>query len=165
MGTCGNCVNYSDDTLGLLQRHYCTLHSLYSGEKPFYVSESGTCPQFREKTTKKNSGYVGGGCFLTSACVDYLGKSDDCKELTYLRKFRDEYMKKTESGRKLVDEYYSIAPQIVDRINNSDKKDTYYKYIYEVIERCVQLIKVSENERVLNEYKFMVLNLKKEFNL
>ena len=113
-------------------------------------------------------GYTGPGaggkndCFLTSACVNYLGKSDDCKELTALRRFRDTYMKNTEEGRKLVEEYYEIAPKIVEKIDSSDKRELYYRYISLVIDKCVCLLARNELEKTLNEYKSMVLFLKKE---
>ncbi len=100
--------------------------------------------------------------FLTSACVEYLGKSADCEELTALRNFRDTYMKSTEEGSKLVEEYYEIAPKIVEKINASDKKELYYRYINTVIDKCVCLIKHKELEKTLNEYKSMVLFLKKD---
>ena len=103
-----------------------------------------------------------GGCFLTSACVEYLSKPDDCEELTTLRKFRDNYMKSTENGKRLVEKYYEIAPEIVNRINASEKKDKYYQYIKEVIDKCVEFIGHSEYERALTEYKFMVKNLETE---
>lgn len=74
-------------------------------------------------------------------------------------------MKSTKDGNALVKQYYEIAPKIVEQINASDKKETYYNYIYEVIEKCVKLIELKEYERTLNEYKFMVENLKKEFSL
>ncbi len=105
------------------------------------------------------------GCYLTSACVDYLGKEDDCEELTTLRNFRDTYMKSTEEGRKLVEEYYAVAPEIVKRIDSSDKKDSYYRYISEIINKCVSLINQKEYEKTMQEYKSMVLHLKNEFNL
>ncbi len=107
----------------------------------------------------------GDNCTLITECLKYKGMSEDCEELTTLRKFRDEYLKSTKEGRKLVEEYYAVAPKIVEKINASDKKDKYYQYIYEVIEKCVKLIERGENERTLKEYKFMVTNLKKEINL
>ena len=94
-----------------------------------------------------------------------MGKADDCEELTVLRSFRDTYLKSTQEGRALVEEYYSVAPLIVEKINSSDKKEKYYEYIYEVVEKCVKLIGIGEKERALNEYKFMTLNLKKEFKI
>lgn len=106
-----------------------------------------------------------GDCFLTSACVQYAGKSDDCVELTTLRRFRDSYMRQTQIGRALIDEYYQVAPKIVQRINTSNKQETYYSYINEVIDRCVNFIENGENEKALTEYRFMTLNLKKIFEI
>lgn len=107
----------------------------------------------------------GGDCFLTSACVQYAGKSDDCVELTTLRRFRDSYMRQTQIGRALIDEYYQVAPKIVQRINTSNKQETYYSYINEVIDRCVNFIENGENEKALTEYRFMTLNFKKIFEI
>lgn len=52
------------------------------------------------------------GCYLTTACVEYKGLSDSCKELTLLRNFRDNYMKNNSSTD--IDKYYQVAPRIVD---------------------------------------------------
>ncbi len=98
-------------------------------------------------------------------CKDCMYFSRSQEEIAALKKFRDEYMKSTEEGQKLVKEYYEVAPKIVEKIEASDKKQIYYQYIYEVVGKCVGLIGCGENERTLNEYKFMVINLKKEFNL
>ena len=101
-------------------------------------------------------------CFLTSACVEYLGKPDDCEELTSLRSFRDGYMKSIKGGEELVKEYYEVAPKIVEVIEKSEKKNEYYSYIYTVIEKCVHLIAQGDNEKTLEEYKKMVVTLQKE---
>ncbi len=103
-------------------------------------------------------------CQLLSCFMDNC-EVDGCEELAVLRKFRDEYIMSTAEGRALVEKYNKIAPEIVGHINASDKKEIYYKYIREVVDRCVRLIKVNENERALIEYKFLVKNLKKEFKL
>ena len=132
------------------------------------VSPSASCNNYSEAPTSNNSGYTGGsggGCFLTSACVEYLGKSDGCEELTALRAFRDNYMKKTDEGIRLVEEYYSIAPAIVEKINASPKRAEYYNYINGVVNECITLIKKDKNEQTLEKYKQMVLCLKKEFEL
>ena len=89
-----------------------------------------------------------------------MGKPDDCEELTALRGFRDGYMKKTEEGRALVEEYYRIAPEIVKEINASPKRDEYYEYIASVIEKCVALIGQERYGETLEEYQAMVLKLK-----
>lgn len=55
--------------------------------------------------------------------------------------------------------------KIIELIDASPKKEQYDKYIAEVAERCLKLIKGGEKQRALNEFNFMVENLKKEFNL
>ena len=129
--------------------HWCRL----KGE---YVGDAGWCRNFEQGGT---------GCYLTSACVDYLGKADDCEELTALRKFRDTYMKSTEDGQKLVEEYYAVAPEIVKRINSSNKKEYYYEYISGIIDNCVRLINLNEYEKTMQEYISMVEFFRKEFSL
>ena len=74
-------------------------------------------------------------------------------------------MKATEEGQKLVEEYYAVAPLIVEKINADGKKALYYRYISGVIEKCVSLIELNENESALQEYTSMVMFLKKEFSL
>lgn len=154
MGMCNFCkyLNKNDREDAITyDAYWCTLN----GE---YVLTTSSCSSW-----ESNEG--GGGCYLTSACVDYLGKADDCEELTALRKFRDMYMKSTEGGQKLVDEYYAVAPEIVKRINSSGKKDHYYGYINGVIDKCVKLISQNENEKTMQEYVSMVEFLRKEFSL
>ena len=133
------------------------------------VDEYGSCNKFDEECNESNMGYRGSssgsgssGCFLTSACVEYLGKEDDCTELSALRNFRDEYMKQTEEGKKLVDEYYKVAPQIVKFIDSSSQKNDYYQYIYGVICECMELLKKDNNDAIVEAYKNMVLRLKEE---
>lgn len=103
------------------------------------------------------------GCFLTTACVEYKGLSDDCEELTLLRKFRDEHMKLTETGRVQVEEYYRVAPLIVKAINESVHKEQTYAQIYATVCLCVALIKKCEYEKVYTLYSDMVLELKEKF--
>lgn len=124
--------------------------------KKYYYGTDSECSHF----TKRDGG---GGCFLTGACCDFRGLPDDCYELTVLRNFRDNYLKCTDSGASLVNEYYRIAPDIVNRINFSDSKKEAYEYIYSVVRKCVSLIESGENEAALNEYKEMVLSLKSKF--
>lgn len=96
------------------------------------------------------------GCFLTSACVGYLGLPDDCYELTMLRSFRDNVLKKTMDGKTLVEEYYQIAPALVDKIDASVCKDEIYKNIYNQITRCIDAINSGKNDLAIQLYKSMV---------
>ena len=96
------------------------------------------------------------GCFLTGACVGYLGLPDDCKELTVLRAFRDNVLKASPEGVRLVEEYYAIAPALVEKINHSPNKDTIYQAIYERICQCIRAIEDGEKEKAIALYKEMV---------
>lgn len=106
-----------------------------------------------------------GGCFLTSACVKHLGKADDCMELQTLRTFRDGYMAKTAEGLALIKQYYATAPQIVQKIDASPNKASYYDSIYETICKCIQLINSNKMEDAIEQYKNMVLTLQNEFGV
>jgi hypothetical protein len=44
-------------------------------------------------------------CYLTSACVAHAGLADDCRELTVMRAFRDEYLMTSVRGVILVSRY------------------------------------------------------------
>jgi hypothetical protein len=68
------------------------------------------------------------GCFITTAATKG-GETDKGYTLTQLRKFRDEYMR-TDAQRNLeVEEYYRIAPKIVERISALPNADDIWKRI------------------------------------
>ena len=100
------------------------------------------------ENTKKN-----GGCFITTAtCVEY-GKPDDCYELKMFRKFRDEWLSRQPDGMKLIDEYYRIAPTIVDLINKQSNRRDIYSYInYKFLTVCLQFIEKCEYEKCKELY-------------
>lgn len=107
-----------------------------------------------------------GGCFLTTACVEYKGLADDCYELNTLRNFRDSYMLSFKEGRKDVQTYYEIAPNIVKEINKLDNKDEVYNYIYEnLIVECINLINMNSMNESYEKYKEVVKQLYNKYCL
>lgn len=113
--------------------------------------------------TLKN-GFSSGPCYITTAVCDRLGKADDCYELTILRRYRDEYLLSTERGRKAVEEYYDIAPTIVKRINNEEKKTEIYTDIYEqCLIPCIHMIEEGKMEECEMLYTEMVRDLQKRY--
>jgi hypothetical protein len=56
------------------------------------------------------------GCFLTSACCEVLGLSDDCFELRTLRRYRDHVLVAMPGGRAALAAYYLVAPSILERL-------------------------------------------------
>ncbi len=103
------------------------------------------------------------GCFLTSACVEARGLSDDCYELTTLRGFRDGYMRSLPNGAAEICEYYHIAPVIVEKIKRlPNSVDVFEKLYCELVKPCVDLIASGKNEEahvVYRDYTKMLENL------
>lgn len=71
------------------------------------------------------------GCFITTATCQAEGKPDDCPELTAFRSYRDNVLLKTAAGKQLVQEYYRIAPQIVELIQNDPNAEKIYRHLYD----------------------------------
>lgn len=115
------------------------------------------CPHYK-------GGSSGGGCFLTSACVEAKGLSDDCRELTVLRNFRDGYMKGTENGQAEICEYYHIAPTIVDKIRQQTDAFDIFEQIYEeLVVPCVALIDNDKKAEAHEKYRSYVKHLQMQY--
>ena len=112
---------------------------------------------FKEKTEDE-------GCFLTTACVHTLGKSDDCKELSILRKFRDEHLKTSSAGQQLVEEYYEIAPKIVQALAIRNDKQMVYTNIYnQMILPTLDCIAKDNKKNAIRIYRNYTLKLKAQY--
>ena len=79
-----------------------------------------------------DSGSGGGGCFITTACVEEKGLSDDCHEMNVLRKYRDILVTQDEEFRSKVLEYYRKAPLIIQGIESEGNSSSTYNTLYEV---------------------------------
>jgi hypothetical protein len=104
-------------------------------------------------------------CFITTACVEANGLSDNCSELNTLRAFRDGFMLGHSEGEKLIAEYYVIAPQILKRIREQPDAQAILVALYRPIQDCVLLINAGENEAALWHYVTMVENLKDTYSV
>ncbi len=56
------------------------------------------------------------GCFLTTACCEILGLTDDCFELNALRHYRDRVLAAMPGGKDDIGLYYRVAPSILERL-------------------------------------------------
>ena len=149
---CSNCINYNPDYAS----HCCLRNGFLNSLKTF---DATTCPDYCFNTAKRKTGSF---CFLTTACVEYYGKPDDCYELETLRSFRDGILMKTEKGRRLCMEYYEIAPMIVERMKE-DGDSAVYEWIYGVILECIAFIQQEKYREATDRYKEMVLTLKGKY--
>lgn len=113
---------------------------------------------YREFQPKQKS-----GCFITTACVNTYGLSDDCQELTILRWFRDTYIRSLSNSNSLVDEYYTIAPLIIQKIQEDPNHEKVWGNIFTIIQKSVKLILKSDYDRAFNEYIKMVNDLKRNY--
>ena len=94
------------------------------------------------------------GCYLTTACVDYFGKPDDCYELETLRSFRDGFMQTSTEMKEAAKKYYVIAPKIVAKINSVPNKASVYQKMYtDLVQKCINLINKGKNKEAYETYK------------
>lgn len=105
------------------------------------------------------------GCYLTTAVCNYQGKSDDCYELTLLRKFRDSWLKEQSYGADDIKLYYETAPQIVEKIDAGEDKVGVYDYINSVITQCVALVEIEKYLETYDLHSKMVKYLTLKYNV
>jgi len=127
-----------------------TLNTPFSFGSSFGNQLAGVSAASRGTTSSGSA--QGGLCFLTTACCEYKGLPDDCEELTMLRNFRDKYV-----PVDMVQEYYKIAPAIVQSIH---KNEAALEYVYGVVKDCVSEIKRGNTKAAIDKYVHMVNNLK-----
>ena len=149
-GTCGACKHF--DYKGDNEKGHCNWYGQY------YWPNDRTCSHYELDMSSGS----GGGCFLTTACCQYKGLPDDCRELTELRAFRDGWLAETEEGRALTAEYYAMAPGIVERIQASPRREAILEGIYAEIGRVLDHIRRGENQAAVEAYRAMVLRVQEE---
>lgn len=105
-----------------------------------------------------------GGCFITTATLLSIGKSDDCNELNTFRYFRDNWLLKEPDGDKLISEYYLFAPRIVKSIDSLKNSKVVYITIWEsAIFPCLKLINQNRMKEAKSLYCEVVLELKQKY--
>ena len=122
-------------------------------------------PSIPKPTSPPPSSHSNGTlCFITTAVCNYYGKPDDCAELTALRGFRDNWLRKQPDGEKLISEYYNTAPLIVSKLEVSEYYSEYCEKLWnEYINPCLQLISQKKYEECKRLYTDMFYYMKNEF--
>lgn len=111
-----------------------------------------------------NEGFKKKWCFITTAVCNSLKKPDDCFELTSFRNFRDSYLAKQPGGKEQIQEYYIIAPLIVNAIDKSADRENVYKNIWSNhLSKCLEYYKRSEYENCRKGYTDMVSALREKW--
>lgn len=105
-------------------------------------------------------------CYITTAVCDSLGKSDDCYELSVLRKFRDEWLALQVGGHELIDEYYDTAPLILNQIQWSPKPEKVYAGLYrDYLAPCIYHIENDNYELCKQLYIHMIRSLQQQWGI
>ncbi|MDE2495356.1 MAG: hypothetical protein KGL97_15775 [Alphaproteobacteria bacterium] len=104
-------------------------------------------------------------CFLTTACVQHAGLRDDCDELTLMRALRDRYLNRFDEGRLVIDQYYRIAPLILDRMRRAPNRSRALNWILREVRATAQSVARGEMEKATVRYAAMVLRLQQHFGV
>lgn len=112
-----------------------------------------------ETTSDSNSGF----CYLTTACVNYARLPDNCLELRTLRNFRDFVLMKDSKGKKAINEYYKIAPVLVENINSLDNFGEIWNSVHQEIKTASKLILEGKFNEAFDHYKKITSGLIKDF--
>jgi len=100
-----------------------------------------------------DSGSKDFGCFITTACCEVMGMSDDCRELQLLRKFRDTVMMSSITGCYKVADYYFIAPKIVEGISKKPNAEAFYAMLYKnYIKPSALAVEAEDYQRAFDLY-------------
>lgn len=126
----------------------------YCGPYPFLAP----CPKCNSKNIEH---YSDRKCYITTACCDYMDLPDDCDILSTMRTFRDQYGSVEHPDE--VEEYYRLAPMIINNIDKSGNNNEIYSDIYNILKEIVQLVEVNKMEDAYRLYKKMTCDLKDRF--
>ncbi len=146
--------NEKDDDLEFIEYIIAT-----GQDKEFFNPNSGK--NKKESDSDNNKGNSNGGCYLTSACMNFYQENfdDNCYELFVLRWFRDNYVSKED-----IKDYYNIAPRIVNEINKLNEAGMVYDYVYDnIVDYCVKELECGNYNEAYDRYKESILSLEKNF--
>ncbi|MDR0902706.1 MAG: hypothetical protein LBM92_08060 [Opitutaceae bacterium] len=130
------------------------------GKTDAFVYEKGIIRDITGDHRGEQKNGSSGPCFLTTACVEFAGLPDDCRELTTLRQFRDRYVAHLPDGESLISEYYATAPGIVRAIQNHDKRSAILSDMLTEIRAVVTDIESGSSASAVTRYRTMFERLK-----
>lgn len=180
---CAECYEYGQE---VRVKQYCVdcgrMFEITNSQYDFYLEKGLDIPK-RCKECRKNhssnsrprnssnggnngsftiNGTSGSMCFITTAVCEFYGKNDNCEELTMLRSYRDNWLRKQSDGVELITEYYNSAPLIVSKLKTSKFYDLYCETLFNhYIKPCLELIKQGKFEECKERYISMVKYAKK----
>jgi len=135
-------------------------YNLAYNAKPTTGNPADPC---KEKPSYSNdSGYE--ECYITTAVCRHTGKVDDCSELQTLRWYRDHVLAGSEQGKRDIERYYQVAPQIVAAIDGGDDPDAVYAQLRTShILPSVAAVRQGDYARAYGLYREMTLELESRY--
>lgn len=125
--------------------------------------ESKPCPNCGKVAVGPKAKSSSGGCLITEACIRSMRLSHESPEISILKRFRDEYLLKNEEGKKLIKEYYKIAPIIIEEVEKKGNSDEVFKEIFNEIGKIVLMIEEGKKEDAIAYYKKVFLKLQQKY--
>ncbi len=113
-----------------------------------------------ETSTATTEDKSSGGCFLTTACVEYAGLPDNCWELQTIRRLRDEYIRKQPGGNPFLADYYSTAPAIVAAIRSQRDNDKVFDALLQRARAVARMIDSGQLEEAFAQCRDQFVRLK-----
>jgi len=103
------------------------------------------------------------GCFLTTACCEVLGLTDDCFELSVLRRYRDQVLATLPGGNAAIASYYRVAPLILERLPQDDRASRLVSIYVRFILPSAIGARFGRNRLAYRLYARMMQNLTRDF--
>jgi len=140
-------------------------HHDSDGKKSGWTEDKGSYDQHYDSDGNKDGHSEDkSGCFISTACIKSKGLPDNCYELNMLRLFRDQYIKTLPQGEQIIQEYYSIAPRILSKIEDSGNPHKIYNYLYKnLVSKSLKFIKQKRHIKAFHNYLKIVNKLKKRY--
>lgn len=107
-----------------------------------------------EEAARKAEAAGTAGCVVSTACARALGLPDDCRQLTVLRRFRDDYLFSTPKGRAEVERYYELSGPLLAKLRTIDAQEHEYRQIMvTLVEPTVRLVEEGRLAEALGHYQ------------
>jgi len=127
------------DESGLFYKRWVVVLEDEHGNKVTGVGENPE-EAFKDAYQKADKGEYDSGCLLTTACVQWAGLPDDCRELTLIRRLRDQHLRRRPGGERLIAVYYALAPALIRRIRAARDAETIWARLLDQIRRTADLV-------------------------
>lgn len=109
------------------------------------VTGRGSTPEEAERDAKRKmeKGEYDSGCLVTTACVRWAGLPDDCRELTLIRRLRDEHVRHLAGGEAILEAYARLAPPLIRRIEAAEDAEAVWARLLAIVRRTADLVEAG----------------------